>query len=221
MDIECSKCGAINIIGGIHCIKCGAKLVFEIDEEAINAPEPLSKVILRKSPLYICMLIAALIFIPLILIFMPYKYNRPSGSIISKENGILEPYLMARRLPKEKNQKFEISPLEASIILKSVTATDQIIVRPKGKIVQIGLIQSFYGGVINVTFNACVTVKDGKMTVSKRRIGDFPAAIFMNGLFDERVKNFLISYEKQIKVIKEKVQTLDVNEKGNIRLIFK
>ena len=226
MDVECSKCGAENIMGAVHCRECGEKLIFELDEALIAGAETKWDKFKKKIPFIITVIIFFLISIPAVSIFFPFMPNNPSGNKLSQEATELQGALKAGKAPDNK-KVFYVSKYETQVILRSLTSDKKILFSIEfGKPV-IGYLAQYYS-VINLRVAAKVDLSGEQPKFAGTKVGYFPAIFGLKTLANKEFNNLkksgayitLLRAAKGLKSIKIS-RSKDKYKRGMFEFTFK
>ncbi|UDQ99040.1 hypothetical protein AAEX28_02885 [Lentisphaerota bacterium WC36G] len=186
MDVDCSKCGAVNIMGAVHCRECGEKLIFELDEALIAGQETKWQKFVKKLPFIIVVIVFFLISIPAVSIFFPFMPNDPSGSVLENPDATeLSNILKSGEVGEKK--KFYINGYELKVIFKRISGDKRILFNLEfGKPV-IGVIAQYYS-VINLRFAAKVDFSGEEPKFTGTKVGYFPAIFGLQKIVDDKWK---------------------------------
>ena len=226
MDVDCSKCGAVNVMGAIHCRECGEKLVFELDEALIAGNETKWDKFKKKIPYIITVVIFFLISIPAVSIFFPFMPNDPSGNKLSEEASKLQAALKAGKAPADK-KVFYADNYETKVILRSITGDKKVLFSLEfGKPV-IGYISQHYS-VINVRVAAKVDLSGKEPKFVGTKVGYFPAIFGLKKVAQDEFNNLkkgkaytnLLKAARALKSIK-KSSSKDADKRGKYEFTFK
>ncbi len=226
MDIDCSKCGAINRMGAIHCRECGEKLVFELDEALQEGAQTKWDKFKKKIPFLITVFVFFLIAIPAVSIFFPFMPNVPPGTKISPEATALKAALISGGASEDK-KVFYVSDYECDVILLTMTGDKQVLFSIEGGSVVISYIAQYYK-VINLRLAGKVDISSNGPKFVSAKVGYFPAIFGLKKLTDEKFeawkkskgyKNLLKAGKALISV--KRSRSSDEEKKGKIEFTFK
>ncbi len=227
MDINCSKCDAVNRMGAIHCRECGEPLVFELDEALQEGAQTKWDKFKKKIPYLITVFIFFLISIPAVSIFFPFMPNDPPGTKISKEATALQSALTSGKASADK-KVFYVSDYECDVILLSLTKGDKkVLFSLESGSFTISYIAQYYS-VINLRLAGVVDISGKEPKFSKIKVGYFPAILGLQKLTNAKFKDWkkssayknLMKAGKALRSVKRS-RSSDVEQKGKIEFTFK